>query len=136
ARGLPPPATASAPRALGTAAMPPKVAGPPVAATAPGRAAPASRPASLFPATGPAPRTVPAALRRPAPRSGPASAALPRPPRRRGISLLAPICGAAVKRAVDLVVAASGLVLGLPVMLLVAVLVRARMGGPVFFRQS
>jgi len=104
-------------------------------ATAPGRAAPASRPASLFPATGPAPRTVPAALRRPAPRSGPDGAALPRPPRRRGISLLAPICGAAVKRAVDLVVAASGLVLGLPVMLLVAVLVRTRMGGPVFFRQ-
>jgi FlaA1/EpsC-like NDP-sugar epimerase/dTDP-4-amino-4,6-dideoxygalactose transaminase/lipopolysaccharide/colanic/teichoic acid biosynthesis glycosyltransferase len=57
------------------------------------------------------------------------------PPRRRGLSLLTPICGAAFKRAFDLAAAVTGLTLGLPVVLIVAALIRFRMGGPVLFRQ-
>ena len=104
-------------------------------------ASPASPAARRLPAIGPpAPRpTRPPAVVPPARgetfRRRPASPSAPRPPRRRGLSLLAPLCSAAMKRAVDLVVAATGLLVGLPVMLVVAVLVRARMGGPVLFRQ-
>jgi FlaA1/EpsC-like NDP-sugar epimerase/dTDP-4-amino-4,6-dideoxygalactose transaminase/lipopolysaccharide/colanic/teichoic acid biosynthesis glycosyltransferase len=57
------------------------------------------------------------------------------PPCRRGLSLLTPLCGAGFKRAFDLAVAATGLIVGLPVLAVVAGLVRLRMGGPVLFRQ-
>jgi FlaA1/EpsC-like NDP-sugar epimerase/dTDP-4-amino-4,6-dideoxygalactose transaminase/lipopolysaccharide/colanic/teichoic acid biosynthesis glycosyltransferase len=57
------------------------------------------------------------------------------PRRRRGLSLLTPLCGAAFKRAFDLAVAAGGLILGLPVLAVVAGLVRLQMGSPVLFRQ-
>ncbi len=90
----------------------------------PGRAAPASRTHPPSPAS------------RDAARSGPAAAALPRPRRHRGVSLLTRVCGAAVKRTVDLVVAATGLVLGLPVLVVVAALVRLHLGSPVLFRQA
>jgi len=46
------------------------------------------------------------------------------------------MCSAALKRAVDVAVAATGLVLGLPVLVLVAILVRLRMGCPVLFHQA
>jgi FlaA1/EpsC-like NDP-sugar epimerase/dTDP-4-amino-4,6-dideoxygalactose transaminase/lipopolysaccharide/colanic/teichoic acid biosynthesis glycosyltransferase len=59
-----------------------------------------------------------------------------RPPRRRGVSLVTPLCSAAVKRAADICVAASGLALSLPVLAIVALLVRLRMGGPVLYRQA
>ena len=57
------------------------------------------------------------------------------PVRRRGLSLLTPLCAGAVKRGFDLVVAATVLTLGLPVLAVVAALVRFRMGSPVLFRQ-
>jgi len=100
---------------------------------------PPARPAPVAPrpvvaaanAVGPAP-----APSRPARPVRPVAAVLPLPPRRRGLSLLTPVCRGAAKRAVDVVAALAGLVLGLPVMLVVAVLIRARMGGPVLFHQS
>ena len=57
------------------------------------------------------------------------------PSRRRGLRLLTRLCGAAFKRAFDLFVAAAGLILGLPVLAVVAGLVRLQMGGPMLFRQ-
>jgi len=63
-------------------------------------------------------------------------AALVRPPRRRGISLVTPVCSDAAKRALDIAVAATGLALALPVLVVVALLVRVRLGGPVLFRQA
>ncbi|MGH8973324.1 MAG: aminotransferase class I/II-fold pyridoxal phosphate-dependent enzyme, partial [Acidimicrobiia bacterium] len=87
--------------------------------------------------TAPAPRTprpVPAA--RDALRSGPPDPARPRPRRHRGLRLVAPMCSAAMKRTVDLVVAGSTLALSLPVLVVVAVLVRLRIGSPVLFRQA
>jgi FlaA1/EpsC-like NDP-sugar epimerase/dTDP-4-amino-4,6-dideoxygalactose transaminase/lipopolysaccharide/colanic/teichoic acid biosynthesis glycosyltransferase len=66
----------------------------------------------------------------------PSPAIVDHPARRRGLSLLTPICGAAFKRAFDLAAAVSALIVGLPVMLIVAALIRFRMGGPVLFRQS
>jgi FlaA1/EpsC-like NDP-sugar epimerase/dTDP-4-amino-4,6-dideoxygalactose transaminase/lipopolysaccharide/colanic/teichoic acid biosynthesis glycosyltransferase len=58
------------------------------------------------------------------------------PPCRRGVSLLGPLCGTALKRAFDIVVAATALVLCLPVLAGVALLVRLRVGSPILFRQS
>ncbi|MDQ1499925.1 MAG: hypothetical protein QOI86_3265, partial [Actinomycetota bacterium] len=69
-------------------------------------------------------------------RRRPAAATAPHPRRQRGVSLIAPVCGAAVKRAVDLVVVATGLLLALPVLVVVAALVRLRLGSPVLFRQA
>ena len=83
--------------------------------------APRTRPSSTIPAVPNRPRSRPAVV--------------DHPPRRRGLSLLTPICGAAFKRAFDLAVAVSGLILGSPVVLIVAALIRFRMGGPVLFRQ-
>jgi FlaA1/EpsC-like NDP-sugar epimerase/dTDP-4-amino-4,6-dideoxygalactose transaminase/lipopolysaccharide/colanic/teichoic acid biosynthesis glycosyltransferase len=57
------------------------------------------------------------------------------PHRRRGVRLLTRLAGAGAKRAVDVVVSAAGLLLGLPVLVLVAGLVRVNMGSPVLFRQ-
>ena len=57
------------------------------------------------------------------------------PPRRRGLSLLTPLCNTALKRTFDIVVSATGLILGLPVLAVVAGLVRLRLGNPVLFRQ-
>jgi FlaA1/EpsC-like NDP-sugar epimerase/dTDP-4-amino-4,6-dideoxygalactose transaminase/lipopolysaccharide/colanic/teichoic acid biosynthesis glycosyltransferase len=72
----------------------------------------------------------------PSARHGRSRRAVPeRPPRRRGISLFTPLCSTALKRAIDVLVAASGLILGLPVLVIVAGLVRLRMGSPVLFRQ-
>jgi FlaA1/EpsC-like NDP-sugar epimerase/dTDP-4-amino-4,6-dideoxygalactose transaminase/lipopolysaccharide/colanic/teichoic acid biosynthesis glycosyltransferase len=59
-----------------------------------------------------------------------------RPGRHRGVRLVLPLWGAALKRATDVTVATGGLLLGLPVILGVAVLVRLRMGRPVLFRQA
>jgi FlaA1/EpsC-like NDP-sugar epimerase/dTDP-4-amino-4,6-dideoxygalactose transaminase/lipopolysaccharide/colanic/teichoic acid biosynthesis glycosyltransferase len=87
----------------------------------PGRAAPAPRP---YPSS-PAPDAV---------QSRPTAAH--HAPRRRGVSLVTPLCAAAAKRTLDLVVAATGLLLGLPVLAVVAVLVRRQLGGPVLFRQA
>ena len=84
---------------------------------------------------------VAAAARRPAPagpahRNGPGRRAVPQhPARRRGVSLFAPLFGAALKRSIDVVVAATGLILSLPVLVVVAVLLRLKLGGPVLFRQ-
>ena len=64
------------------------------------------------------------------------AAAHPHPHRPRGLDLITPLCSAALKRTVDLAVAGTGLVLGLPLLLVVAVLLRVRMGRPVLFRQS
>ncbi|MDQ1488333.1 MAG: hypothetical protein QOJ23_847, partial [Actinomycetota bacterium] len=66
----------------------------------------------------------------------PAAAVSPHPRRHRGVSLVAPVWSAAVKRAVDLFVASTGLVLSLPVLVIVAALVRLQMGSPVLFRQA
>jgi sugar transferase EpsL len=44
--------------------------------------------------------------------------------------------GDAVKRAVDLLVSASALLLASPILLVIAVVIRARMGSPVLFRQE
>jgi FlaA1/EpsC-like NDP-sugar epimerase/lipopolysaccharide/colanic/teichoic acid biosynthesis glycosyltransferase len=75
---------------------------------------------------------------RPVPRRAPERRATiaPHAPRRRGLRLLARLCGTGVKRAVDLVVAAAGLGLGLPVLVIVAVFVRLQNGSPVLFRQA
>jgi FlaA1/EpsC-like NDP-sugar epimerase/dTDP-4-amino-4,6-dideoxygalactose transaminase/lipopolysaccharide/colanic/teichoic acid biosynthesis glycosyltransferase len=92
-----------------------------VATRVPGRAAPHLRPFSAAPASrngGRSRRIVP-----------------DRPPRRRGVSLVARLCGAALKRAIDLLVAATGLILGLPVLAVVACIVWRQMGTPVLFRQ-
>jgi FlaA1/EpsC-like NDP-sugar epimerase/dTDP-4-amino-4,6-dideoxygalactose transaminase/lipopolysaccharide/colanic/teichoic acid biosynthesis glycosyltransferase len=69
-------------------------------------------------------------------RSNAAANALPRPLRCRGVSLVTPMCSAALKRAVDVVVAATILLLSLPVLAVVAILLRLQMGGPVLFRQA
>jgi FlaA1/EpsC-like NDP-sugar epimerase/dTDP-4-amino-4,6-dideoxygalactose transaminase/lipopolysaccharide/colanic/teichoic acid biosynthesis glycosyltransferase len=58
------------------------------------------------------------------------------PARRRGLSLLTRVCGTALKRTIDVVAAALGLILALPILVVVAVLVRLRMGSPVLYRQS
>jgi FlaA1/EpsC-like NDP-sugar epimerase/dTDP-4-amino-4,6-dideoxygalactose transaminase/lipopolysaccharide/colanic/teichoic acid biosynthesis glycosyltransferase len=92
-------------------------------------AAPETRPVAAASSTARRPATPPA------PPSRSAATARPRPPRPRGVSLVTPVCSAVLKRVVDLVVATTGLVLGLPVMAIVAVLVRLQMGGPVLFRQ-
>src|SRR5439155_7389586 len=81
----------------------------------------------------PPPRTHPPF---PAPRIGSPAAARPRPRRPRGIRLITPVFGAALKRTVDLVGATIGLVLTLPVMVVVAALVRLHLGSPVLFRQA
>ena len=73
----------------------------------------------------------PVPARRDGPRPG-----TDRPRRRRGLSLLTPLCGAATKRTVDMIVAAGGLLLCLPVLAVVAALIRLRMGSPVLFRQN
>jgi FlaA1/EpsC-like NDP-sugar epimerase/dTDP-4-amino-4,6-dideoxygalactose transaminase/lipopolysaccharide/colanic/teichoic acid biosynthesis glycosyltransferase len=64
------------------------------------------------------------------------SVALGRPRRHRGVRLVPPLCGAAIKRTLDIAVAAAGLLLGLPVLLALAALVGVRMGRPVLFRQA
>jgi FlaA1/EpsC-like NDP-sugar epimerase/dTDP-4-amino-4,6-dideoxygalactose transaminase/lipopolysaccharide/colanic/teichoic acid biosynthesis glycosyltransferase len=69
-------------------------------------------------------------------RSRPAAGAPSHPRRRRGVSLVTPMCSDALKRAVDVAVAVTGLLLGLPVLAVVAILVRLQMGGPVLFRQA
>ena len=58
------------------------------------------------------------------------------PARRRGLSLLTRVCGTAVKRTIDIIAASFGLILALPVLVVVALLVRLRMGSPVLYRQS
>jgi FlaA1/EpsC-like NDP-sugar epimerase/dTDP-4-amino-4,6-dideoxygalactose transaminase/lipopolysaccharide/colanic/teichoic acid biosynthesis glycosyltransferase len=84
----------------------------------------------------PAPRTHPP-VRSPldAARNGPAPATRPRPRRHRGVGLVTPVCSAFLKRTVDIVGAATGLVLALPVLVVVAALVQVRLGSPVLFRQ-
>ena len=77
--------------------------------------------------SGVAPRSLPRARER---ASVPAQA-----PRRRGLSLLTQLSGVATKRVIDVVVATAGLLLGLPVLAVVAGLVRLKMGSPVLFRQ-
>ncbi|MDQ1516469.1 MAG: hypothetical protein QOE80_2299, partial [Actinomycetota bacterium] len=85
----------------------------------------------------PAPPTRPAgAAPRPAGWQGPAPAVDPRPQRPRGVRLVAPVFGAALKRTMDLVLATAGLVFGLPVLMVVAGLVRLKLGSPVLFRQT
>ena len=93
----------------------------PAAPAAKAKPAPVPRFAPALPPAGPGDRK-----RIPAP---------DRPPRRRGLSLVTPLCGTAFKRAFDLFVAAGGLLLALPVLTIVAGLVRLRMGSPVLFRQ-
>ncbi len=58
------------------------------------------------------------------------------PARPRNVSLVTPMCSAAIKRTVDVAVAATVLTLSLPVLAVVAALVRLQMGGPVLFRQA
>jgi FlaA1/EpsC-like NDP-sugar epimerase/dTDP-4-amino-4,6-dideoxygalactose transaminase/lipopolysaccharide/colanic/teichoic acid biosynthesis glycosyltransferase len=133
-------------RDLCAAAMPagravPAGAGTPLAATPFAGTAPSP----VRPALAGRPRTAAIAPRRPAASLFPAEPApagsgrdagvLLRPARHRGVSLLLPVGSAAVKRAFDIVVAAVGLLVGLPVMAVVAGLVRLRTGGPVLFRQ-
>ena len=84
---------------------------------------------------------VAAGVRRPTPagpahRNGQGRRAVPeRPARRRGVSLFTPLCGAALKRSIDVGVAATGLMLSLPVLVVVAILIRLKLGSPVLFRQ-
>ncbi|HYT38750.1 MAG TPA: aminotransferase class I/II-fold pyridoxal phosphate-dependent enzyme, partial [Acidimicrobiia bacterium] len=116
------------------------------AAVPAGTGAPADRHGSGHgPGTGSRPSGAPATAVRSRPsfppppdaiRRRPATAVTPHPRRHRGISLVAPVCSASVKRAVDLVVSATGLLLGLPVLVVVAALVRLRLGSPVLFRQA
>ncbi|HEV3362718.1 MAG TPA: aminotransferase class I/II-fold pyridoxal phosphate-dependent enzyme [Acidimicrobiia bacterium] len=113
-------------RDLCTADIPGSTSGPAGVGSRPGTNRPA--PAAKFRPVTPAPRS--------ALRSSAAAAPSPRPRRRRGVSLVTPMCSEAVKRAVDLAVAATVLVLSLPVLAIVAVLVRLQMGGPVLFRQA
>jgi len=129
---LPPAAVITDLRELCATAMPRRDRDVPAASTGRQAARPgaAQATASLFPATTALFPAAPAA-----PRSRPPATPPVRPARPRGVSLLAPVCRGAVKRAVDIAVAATGLALGLPVMLVVAGLVRLRLGRPVLFRQ-
>ena len=98
-------------------------------------ATPNSQPRPTRPAPGPRLGTVAPGARTPL-RGQAAVTAPARPPRRRGISLVRPMCSAAVKRGADILVAASGLALSLPALAVVALLVRLQMGRPVLFRQA
>jgi dTDP-4-amino-4,6-dideoxygalactose transaminase/lipopolysaccharide/colanic/teichoic acid biosynthesis glycosyltransferase len=80
-------------------------------------------------------RTRPFAPPAPAPprhRPGPARMS---PPRHRGARFLVGVTSAAVKRAFDLFVAAGVLALASPLLLVLALLIRLRLGSPVLFRQ-
>ncbi|MDQ1505367.1 MAG: hypothetical protein QOD57_3094, partial [Actinomycetota bacterium] len=97
------------------------------------------------PTTGPGPGRTPSPMPRTRPSFPPPPAPVPRasgaasrsrPPRHRGLRVLVPVCSAALKRTIDIMVAAIGLLLALPMLLIVATLIRLRMGSPVLFRQA
>ena len=83
------------------------------------------------------PRTRPLLPSTPAPaRRRPAPAVRSAPPRHRGVRFLVGVSSGAVKRAFDILVAAGGLLLTSPLLLVVAILICLRLGRPVLFRQT